>query len=103
MFETFRPWRPHFAEDPEGQDKAYLHFKKHGFKITMPLVVYADYDAVQDAFEINADSDKEDPKDNPSTVKASEMTGTASYAYYAHSEILDIPPELRLVLRRENA
>ena len=54
---------------PEGQDKVYLRFKKHGFKIKMPLVIYADYEAFQDAVEI---------KQGEQTTKVGEMTGTAS-------------------------
>jgi len=92
--EPFVPGGLTLPTPPEGQDKVFLRFKKHGFKLTMPLVVYADYEAFQDAFDI---------QQGEQTKKVGEMTGTASFAFYAHSEIIDIPPELRLVLRRENA
>merc|ERR1712023_327234 len=31
------------------------------------------------------------------------MMGTASFCYYAHSEVLDVPDHLKMVLRREDA
>ncbi len=50
--QPFVPGGLTLPKPPEGQDKVYLRLKNHGYKIPLPLIVYADYEAFQDAFDI---------------------------------------------------